>query len=68
MKVSIITTFYNSVTLGDFVHRSMKCLLNQTYRDIEFICINDGSKDETHIQLKEYADLDQRIIVIDKKN
>ena len=68
MKISIITTFYNSVTLGDFVHRSMKCLLNQTYRNIEFICVNDGSKDDTLSQLNQYAETDQRIVVVDKKN
>lgn len=68
MKISIISTYFNSVTLGDFVHRSMNCLLNQTYKDIEFICINDGSKDDTLNQLKEYANLDNRIIILDKEN
>lgn len=67
-KISIITTFYNSVKLGDFVNQSMECLLNQTYRNIEFVCVNDGSQDETLIQLKEYAQKDSRIVIVDKKN
>lgn len=68
MKISIITTFYNSVQLGDFVNRSMSCLLNQTYKNIEFVCVNDGSKDNTLKQLKEYAEKDNRIIIVDKEN
>lgn len=68
IKVSIITTFYNSVKLGDFVHKAMKCLLNQTYKNIEFICVNDGSSDETLSQLKYYKNIDDRIIIIDKIN
>jgi len=68
MKISIITTYYNSVQLGDFVHLSMNCLLNQTYQNIEFVCVNDGSKDETLQQLEAYAKNDSRIIIVDKKN
>jgi glycosyltransferase involved in cell wall biosynthesis len=66
--VSIVTTFYNSVKLGDFVHRAMNCLLNQTYQNIEFICVNDGSQDETLAQLKSYAKNDPRIKIINKEN
>ena len=68
MKISIITTYYNSVQLGDFVNRSMECLINQSYKNIEFICVNDGSLDDTLNQLNEYARKDHRIIVIDKEN
>lgn len=67
-KVSIIATFYNSVSLGDFVHQTMKSLLNQTYKNIEILCINDGSQDQTLSQLLEYQKKDNRIIIIDKKN
>ena len=67
-KVSIITTYYNSVKLGDFVKKSMECLLNQTYQNIEFVCVHDGSPDDTLSQLKEYQEKDSRIIIIDKSN
>lgn len=67
-KVSIITTFYNSVKLGDFVHKAMASLLNQTYQNIEFICINDGSQDDTLVHLEYYKNLDNRIIIINKSN
>ncbi len=67
-KVSLITTFYNSVSLGDFVHKAMKSLLSQTYPHLELICVNDGSTDETLAQLKEYAAADPRIVIINKPN
>ncbi len=66
--VSIITTYYNSVSLGDFVNTSMQCLLNQTYKNIEFICVNDGSTDDTLQQLNDYAARDSRIKVYTKDN
>lgn len=68
MKISIIATFYNSVDLGDFVNKSMNCLLNQTYKNIEFICINDGSKDDTLSQLKAVSNKDNRVKVYNKEN
>lgn len=66
--VSIITTFYNSVSLGDFVHKAMNSLLNQSYQNIEFICVNDGSKDDTLNQLLIYQKKDTRIKIINKEN
>jgi glycosyltransferase involved in cell wall biosynthesis len=66
--ISIITTYYNSVELGDFVKTSMNCLLNQTYRNIEFICVNDGSTDSTLDDLEYFATQDSRIKVYTKEN
>lgn len=66
--ISVITTFYNSVQLGDFVKSSMNCLLNQTYNNIEFICVNDGSTDSTLEELKNFAKQDSRIKVYSKEN
>lgn len=66
--VSVITTYYNSVRLGDFVKSSMNCLLNQTYKNIEFICINDGSTDSTLQDLEYFAKQDLRIKIFTKEN
>lgn len=66
--VSVITTYYNSVKLGDFVKKSMNCLLNQTYKNIEFICVNDGSQDSTLQDLEFYSSQDSRIKVYTKEN
>lgn len=66
--ISIITTYYNSVQLGDFVKSSMKCLQNQTYKNIELICVNDGSTDSTLNELESFAKQDSRIKVYTKEN
>lgn len=66
--VSIITTYYNSVQLGGFVRTSMGCLLTQTYKNIEFICVNDGSTDSTLMELEAFEKQDSRIKVYTKEN
>lgn len=66
--ISVITTYYNSVQLGDFVKTSMNCLLNQTYSNIEFICVNDGSTDSTLEDLEYFAKKDSRIKIYSKEN
>jgi len=63
--VSIIGTFYNS---GSYVTSAMESLLNQTYKNIEFICINDGSNDDTLERLEKFAKNDPRIKLFSKKN
>ncbi|KFC24071.1 glycosyltransferase family 2 protein [Chryseobacterium sp. FH1] len=66
--VSVIITYFNSVKLGNFVETSMNCLLNQTYKNLEFICVNDGSNDSTLQELESFAKLDSRIKVFSKEN
>ena len=66
--VSVITTFYNSAALGNFVHSAMESLLSQTFKNIEFICVNDGSTDDTLEHLLSYSQKDERIIIINKQN
>ena len=43
-------------------------MLNQTLRNIEIICVNDGSTDSSLEILKEYAERDPRIAIVDKEN
>jgi glycosyltransferase involved in cell wall biosynthesis len=44
LKVSVLIPFYN---VSSFVERSLSSALNQTYTDLEFILVNDGSTDDT---------------------
>ena len=64
-SVSILVPCYN---VEKYIHQCMDSIISQTLKDIEIICINDGSKDNTLSILKEYADKDKRIVIIDKSN
>lgn len=64
-KVSIIVPVYN---VEKYLEECLKSLINQTLKDIEIICVNDGSTDNSLNILKEYSKLDSRIKIIDKAN
>ena len=64
-KISIIIPVYNA---EKFLNKCLDSVVNQTYKNIEIICVNDGSKDDSLKILREYQKKDSRIIIIDKKN
>ena len=64
-KVSVIIPVYNA---AEFLQQGLDSLLGQTLRDIEIICVNDGSSDKSLEILKEYEKKDSRIKVIDQEN
>ena len=64
-KVSIIIPTYN---VEMYLVECMDSVVNQTLKDIEIICINDGSTDSSLEILKGYAEKDDRIIIVDKDN
>lgn len=64
-KVSIIVPVYN---VEKYLAKCLDSLVNQTLKDIEIICINDGSTDNSLEILNTYAQKDSRITIIDKKN
>jgi len=64
-KVSIIIPCYN---IERYLKECLDSVINQTLKDIEIICIDDGSKDNTGKILDEYAKKDNRIKVIHKEN
>ena len=51
-----------------YVKKCLNSLLYQTLREIEIICIDDGSQDSSLQILKKYALLDNRITIITQKN
>ncbi|MBW5448391.1 glycosyltransferase [Cohnella sp. CFH 77786] len=59
MLVSIITAYYNR---EDYVIESIQSLLNQTYREIEILAIDDGSTDRTLAMLQSIEDRRLRVI------
>lgn len=64
-KVSIIVPIYN---VEQYLRECMDSVVNQTLKDIEIICVNDGSTDSSLSIIKEYAQKDNRIKIIDKPN
>lgn len=64
-KVSVIMSAYNE---EDSIARAIESILNQTYKNFEFIIINDGSTDRTEKIIKEYQNKDKRIHLISKEN
>ena len=64
-KVSIVIPVYN---VEPYLRECMDSVVNQTLKDIEIICVNDGSTDNSLEILKEYASKDARIKIIDKPN
>jgi len=64
-KVSILMPIYN---VEQYLHECLDSVINQTLRDIEIICINDGSTDSSPEIIKQYANQDSRIVIINKKN
>lgn len=63
-KVSVIIPVYNT---EKYVERCLDSVCNQTLKDIEIICINDCSADNSFGILQEYAQKDSRIKLIDLK-
>ena len=64
-KISLIIPVYN---VEKYLSECLDSVINQTLKDIEIICVNDGSTDSSLAILKEYAEKDNRIKIIDKEN
>jgi len=64
-KVSIIICIYN---VEAYLRECLDSVVNQTLQEIQIICVNDGSLDNSRALLQEYADRDPRIEIIDQEN
>lgn len=64
-ELSVILPIYN---VESYLPKCLDSLINQSFTNIEIICVNDGSKDNSLEILRDYEQKDQRIIVIDKEN
>ena len=61
-KVSVIIPVYN---VEKYLRKCLGSVVNQTLNDIEIICVNNGSTDNSLQILEEYAAKDNRIIILD---
>ena len=65
IKVSVIVPVYNT---EKYIDECLDSIENQTLKEIEIICINDGSTDNSLQVLKAHQQKDSRIKIIDQKN
>lgn len=63
--ISVIVPVYN---FEDCIRRCVDSILGQTYRDIELILVDDGSKGRSGAICDEYKTLDDRVKVVHKEN
>lgn len=64
-KISVLMSCYNS---EDYLEEAILSILNQTYKNFEFIIIDDGSIDKTPLIIKDYAEKDSRIRPVYQQN
>lgn len=65
IKVSVIIPVYNT---AKYLQECLDSVIKQTLKNIEIICIDDGSSDDSALILKEYAERDQRLVVFLQDN
>ena len=64
-KISVILPIYNRESC---LRETLDSIVNQTYKNLEIICINDGSTDQTLAILNNYAHKDKRFIICSQEN
>ncbi len=65
IKVSVVVPVYNA---SPFLGQCLDSILEQTLQEIEIICVDDGSTDDSPNILKEYSDRDGRITLVRQQN
>ena len=63
--ISVIVPVYNT---ADYLHICLNSILSNTYKNLEVICVNDGSKDNSSQILRELAEKDSRVKIIEQEN
>lgn len=64
-KISVIIPIYNA---EKYIARCLNSILENTYHNLEVLCINDGSTDQSEKILQNFADRDDRIKILTQSN
>ena len=64
-KVSVLIPVYN---VEKYLEECLDSIIDQTFKDIEIICVNDGSTDSSAKILEKYKKKDNRIVIVNKEN
>ena len=65
IKVSVIIPVYNS---EQYLIKCLETIINQTLKDIEIICVDDGSTDSSLQILQDFSNIDNRIKIIKQQH
>lgn len=65
VAISVLMSVYNGER---WLRESIESILNQTFKNFEFIIVNDGSTDSSPLIINQYATQDKRIKIINKPN
>ena len=65
VKISVIIPVYNS---EKYLEGCLKSVIYQTYENLEIICVNDGSKDNSLNILEDFKKKDERVKIISTEN
>ena len=65
MKISVIIPVYN---VENFLSQCLDSVINQSFKDLEIICVEDCSTDNSLNILKEYAAKDNRIKIVENRD
>lgn len=65
IKVSVIIPVYN---VEKYLRQNLESVANQTLKDIEIICVDDGSTDSSFEIVKEFAEKDSRFVPVQQAN
>ena len=63
--ISIVLPIYN---VENYLERCIKSVISQTYKNLEIILVDDGSTDDCSKMCDEWAEKDNRIVVVHKNN
>lgn len=63
--ISIVMPIYNA---EPYLSKALESVLGQTFKDIQVVCVNDGSKDSSLETISAYANEDSRILILDQEN
>ena len=64
-KISVIVPVYQ---VEEYLEKCIESIINQTYKNLEIILVDDGSKDKCPSICDRYQKMDNRIVVIHKEN
>lgn len=65
MKLSIVIPVYN---VDRFLYKGLESIVNQSYKNIDIVCVDDGSTDNSLKVLNEFAQRDNRVRIVTQEN